>query len=229
VPGRETDPARLLDQVAHLTRCPQRRVVSQGQGSSLQTLLNAAQVVGRQPGLASSPRGALQTREALRLELLLPATHRLAMHPDAARHFRLAQSLGQEPCGAPSAALHSYKIPSDSSRISHGRESSTKNWCGHYILSFSISCQRGRPISTPMRNAGCAACEKSAWTRSLVLSERHLRYVLKEYVKYFMERRPHQGLEQQLPDRTEESPATGRIRCRQVLDGLINDYYREAA
>ena len=58
---------------------------------------------------------------------------------------------------------------------------------------------------------------------------RHLRYVLKQYVEYFMKRRPHQGLKQQLPDSREESAASGRIRCRQVLGGLINDYYREAA
>jgi len=63
----------------------------------------------------------------------------------------------------------------------------------------------------------------------IILSERHLRYVLKEYVEYFMKRRPHQGLKQQLPDSTEESRATGCIRSRHVLGGLINDYYREAA
>jgi hypothetical protein len=44
-----------------------------------------------------------------------------------------------------------------------------------------------------------------------------------------MKRRPHQGLKQQPPDRTEEPPATGRIRSRPVLGGLINDYDREAA
>jgi transposase InsO family protein len=63
----------------------------------------------------------------------------------------------------------------------------------------------------------------------IVLGERHLRYVLKQYVEYFMKRRPHQGLKQQVPDRREEFPTTGRIRCHQVLGGLINDYYREAA
>ena len=44
-----------------------------------------------------------------------------------------------------------------------------------------------------------------------------------------MKRRPHQGLKQQLPDSTEEEPQpTGCVRSRQVLGGLINDYYREA-
>jgi putative transposase len=58
----------------------------------------------------------------------------------------------------------------------------------------------------------------------IVLNERHLRYVLKEYVKYFMRRRPHQGLKQQFPDSTEEPRATGCARSRQVLGRLINDY-----
>jgi hypothetical protein len=31
-------------------------------------------------------------------------------------------------------------------------------------------------------------------------------------VEYFMKRRPHQGLKQQLPDSTEEPQATGCIR-----------------
>jgi transposase InsO family protein len=65
--------------------------------------------------------------------------------------------------------------------------------------------------------------------RIIVLSERHLRYVLKEYVEYFTKRGPHQGLKQQVPDGRGEPPATGRIRSRSVLGGLINDYYREAA
>lgn len=90
------------------------------------------------------------------------------------------------------------------------------------------------PARSPKLNAYA-----ERWVRSvreecldqiIVLSERHLRYVLKEYVKYFMKRRPHQGLKQQVPDNSpEESPTTGRIRCRRVLGGLINDYYREAA
>jgi hypothetical protein len=63
----------------------------------------------------------------------------------------------------------------------------------------------------------------------IVQSERHLRYVLKEYVEYFTILRPHQGLKQQILDIREESPVTGSLRSRPVLGGLISDYYREAA
>jgi len=92
-------------------------------------------------------------------------------------------------------------------------------------------------IKLPARSPNLNAYAER-WVRSvreecldqiIVLSEGHLRYVLKEYVEYFMKRRPHQGLKQQLPHGTEEPLATGRIRSRQVLGGLINDYYREVA
>jgi putative transposase len=92
-------------------------------------------------------------------------------------------------------------------------------------------------IKLPARSPNLNAYAER-WVRSvreecldqiIVLSERHLRYVLKEYVEYFMKRRPHQGLKQQIPDSSEEPRATGCIRSRQVLGGLINDYYREAA
>lgn len=63
----------------------------------------------------------------------------------------------------------------------------------------------------------------------IVLSAEHLRYVLKKYVEYFMTRRPHQGLQQQHRDSREEPSTSGRVCCRQVLGGLLSDYYREAA
>jgi transposase InsO family protein len=77
------------------------------------------------------------------------------------------------------------------------------------------------PARSPNLNAYVERWVRSAREECLdqiiVLSERHLRYVLKRYVEYFMKRGPHQGLKQQLPDSIEEFPATGRIRCRQVL------------
>ena len=92
-------------------------------------------------------------------------------------------------------------------------------------------------IKLPARSPNLNAYAER-WVRSvreecldqiIVLSERHLRYVRKEYVEYFTKGRPHQGLKQEVPDSREEPSATGCIRSRQVLGGLINDYYREVA
>ena len=65
--------------------------------------------------------------------------------------------------------------------------------------------------------------------RLLLLSERHLRRVLTEYIAYYNQARPHQGIGQQCPGPVEPRSADGPVRCRDVLGGIIHDYYREAA
>jgi putative transposase len=65
--------------------------------------------------------------------------------------------------------------------------------------------------------------------RLIILNERHLRRVLHEYVAYFNERRPHQGLVHDSPLGLEPASNQGTIHRRKVLGGIISDYYREAA
>jgi hypothetical protein len=58
----------------------------------------------------------------------------------------------------------------------------------------------------------------------------HLLSVLREYADYYNERRPHQGLAQRFPVMpTQPSNDKGPVRCRNVLGGVIRDYYRQAA
>ena len=92
-------------------------------------------------------------------------------------------------------------------------------------------------IRTPFR-APKANAFAERWIRSvreecldqlLVLNERHLQRVLSEYVTYFNHARPHQGIEQQIPAGAQCGGGTGLVRCRDVLGGVIHDYYREAA
>jgi putative transposase len=63
----------------------------------------------------------------------------------------------------------------------------------------------------------------------IILNERHLRRTLREYVAYYNARRPHQSLEQDSPCGPASVSIEDPIRCRQVLGGIIRDYYREAA
>ena len=88
------------------------------------------------------------------------------------------------------------------------------------------------PFHAPKANA---VAER--WVRSvrqecldhlLILSQRHLRSVLTEYTRYYNTARPHQGLDQQIPIPILPS-REGSIHCRDVLAGIIHDYYREAA
>jgi putative transposase len=92
-------------------------------------------------------------------------------------------------------------------------------------------------ISTPYR-APNANAYAERWIRSvreecldklLIINQAHLRRVMREYVEFFNTARPHQGIDQQIPIALPTSNTRGPIRCRNVLGGIIHDYYRDAA
>ena len=66
----------------------------------------------------------------------------------------------------------------------------------------------------------------------LIVSEAHLRRILKEYVTYFNRARPHQGIGQQVPEPTHipdgATGTTGNIISFPVLGGLHHEYRRAA-
>jgi putative transposase len=66
--------------------------------------------------------------------------------------------------------------------------------------------------------------------RMLILSERHLRAVLAEYVQHYNGRRPHRSREFRPPRPTYPVAklSSQRIKRQQVLGGLINEYERAA-
>ena len=77
------------------------------------------------------------------------------------------------------------------------------------------------PKRTPNANAFA-----ERWVRSvreecldhlLIWNEAHLRRVLDEYVSYFNQRRPHQGLEQDTPESLKLVSTEEAIHCRDVL------------
>ncbi len=63
-----------------------------------------------------------------------------------------------------------------------------------------------------------------------ILGERHLARVLREYAAYFNRGRPHQGLDQALPepDPEERPNPLGPIRAVPVLGGRHHTYQRAA-
>ena len=60
----------------------------------------------------------------------------------------------------------------------------------------------------------------------LIWNETHLRRTLNEFVEYYNHARPHQGLDQQSPVPRTPPEDTGPVTYRQVLGGIIHDYYR---
>jgi len=93
-------------------------------------------------------------------------------------------------------------------------------------------------LNTPYR-APKANAYAERWVRSireecldhiLVINENHLRRVLTEYGEYYGEyyntARPHQGLGHHFPVSRPVSNTAGPIRRRDILGGVIHDYYR---
>jgi transposase InsO family protein len=63
----------------------------------------------------------------------------------------------------------------------------------------------------------------------IIVNERHVWRVLRDYVAFYNERRPHQGLGQRCPVPLARGPGQGPIAGREVLGGILNDYDRQAA
>ena len=86
------------------------------------------------------------------------------------------------------------------------------------------------PIANAIAERWVGSVRRECLDHLLLVSEAHLRRVLTVYVAHYNQARPHQGLEQRtllLPptERAEQGP----IRRRDLLGGLLREYYREAA
>jgi putative transposase len=87
----------------------------------------------------------------------------------------------------------------------------------------------------PRANAVCeqflGSVRRECLDHLLILTERQLYRVIKEYVMFFNVARPHQGINQKIPERmvaSGEEKGAGKIMAFPVLKGLNHDYRRAA-
>ncbi len=88
----------------------------------------------------------------------------------------------------------------------------------------------------PRQNAKCerflGSVRRECLDHVLVLGERHLRRVLREYADYFNRARPHQALHQRAPDALAgglpQRERFGTVHAIPILGGLHHDYQRAA-
>jgi putative transposase len=92
------------------------------------------------------------------------------------------------------------------------------------------------PVHAPRANAVCErfmrSVRKECLDHLLILHERQFQRVLNAYVIYFNQARPHQGIQQQIPDRFGSSPSTPhgatQVLAVPILAGLHHDYRKVA-
>src|SRR5205807_6925827 len=111
--------ARLLDQLPDPPRGPELCVEAERFGAPLQAAFDLAHLHRRQHRLATRAPRESQTRPTADEELPSPAVHRLAMHTDLARDFRLAHALLEQRRCAQPPRLERCKIPPHPRRIPH--------------------------------------------------------------------------------------------------------------
>jgi putative transposase len=87
------------------------------------------------------------------------------------------------------------------------------------------------PYEAPRANAICerfiGSLRRECLDHMLVIGERQLTRVLKEYVSYFNPARPHQGIAQRIPAPTVSPPGvanSGKVMAFPMLNGLHHDY-----
>ncbi len=66
-------------------------------------------------------------------------------------------------------------------------------------------------------------------SRFIILGERHLHYLVSQYVDHYHRERHHQGLGGNLISGPEPAYTNGTLRCRSRLGGTLRYHYRAAA
>lgn len=106
------------------------------------------------------------------------------------------------------------------------------------IMSETIRIMETKQIVTaprsPWQNGYCerviGTIRRECLDHVIVLGERHLQRVLKEFLVYYHGSRTHLGLEKDAPNpRAVEVLSTGPVVGKSVLGGLHHRYYRDAA
>jgi putative transposase len=89
------------------------------------------------------------------------------------------------------------------------------------------------PYRTPQANGVCerfmGSLRRECLDYILIHGDRHLERVVKEYMTYFNQERPHQGIDQRIPDQYDlpkSKPTSGPVTSKAILGGLHHSYSR---
>jgi len=90
------------------------------------------------------------------------------------------------------------------------------------------------PRWSPNLNSFCESwirgAKRECLDKIVFFGEKHVRYVVEQYVEHFLTERPHKGLEYRRPVEPEAPPPLdGPVKCHERLGGLLKSYYRKAA
>ncbi len=82
------------------------------------------------------------------------------------------------------------------------------------------------PNLNPYAEGWVGTIKRECLDHFFVFGERHFKYLVKEYVKYYNTVRPHSAMDN-MPLAPYRVRAQGKIKCNSRLGGLLKHYYRE--
>jgi len=97
------------------------------------------------------------------------------------------------------------------------------------INSYSVKVKKipyKSPNLNPYAEGWVGTIKRECLDYFFVFGERHFRYLVKEYVKYYNTVRPHSSMNN-MPLRYRPKNSNGKIKCESRLGGVIKHYYRE--
>lgn len=66
-------------------------------------------------------------------------------------------------------------------------------------------------------------------SKLLIINETHLRSAMRSYVDYYNLARPHKGIAQLTPVSRVSARPGSKVRSREILGGILHDYYQDTA
>ena len=82
------------------------------------------------------------------------------------------------------------------------------------------------PHLNPIVERFVRSIKSECLNRMLIFGERHLEYVIREYMEHYHTERPHQGIDNEIIEPPPQGE--GEILCQERLGGLLKSYRRAA-
>ena len=117
----------------------------------------------------------------------------------------------------------------DKKLLIHGRDTKFSEKFDELFKDGGFSVQK-TPFMSPNMNAYAESwvgtIKRECLNHFIVFGERHLRYLISEYVKHYNTTRPHSSMDN-MPLEFRANKSKEQIKCQSSLGGVIKHYYRE--
>jgi putative transposase len=93
----------------------------------------------------------------------------------------------------------------------------------------ALKLPKRSPNLNPYAERFCLSIKSECLDKMILCGEKHVRYVVSEYVEHFLRERPHRVLGRRIIEPEIPMPTEGEVLCHERLGGLLKTYYRKAA